>query len=118
MRSALDFSRQKRLVISSTEYVVHGGEEGCFEEAHHEPVRRQFSERVCSILQQGEESPKDIHGGDSPVHGDVGEQEHEGHHANNCADCVHCLEFDELIALEAQLLLHSSDVGIVFFVSV
>lgn len=46
--------------------------------------------------------------------GDVCEKEKEGDLAGNSADDVKCLQLDEFIAFKTEVLLETSDIGIVY----
>lgn len=65
------------------------------------------------VLQQGENTPQNIQGGDGPLHGNIGEQEHERDLSRHRANNVERLEMNQLIALEAKVLLETSDISII-----
>jgi hypothetical protein len=96
-----------------TKYVVHSREECRFEPTHEESIRSELRKRGYPILQQGENTPEDLHERDQVVHGYPGEKEEEWELAEYSSQNVHGLQSHQLITLEAQVFLETSDVGIV-----
>lgn len=56
--------------------------------SHKEAVCCQLCEARDSILQQGEDAPAHVQEGYQVVHGDHGEQKHEGYLADDCSDHI------------------------------
>lgn len=87
--------------------------EGGFEPADQEPVGGHLTKGVGAVLGQGKKAPGNVEEGNGPVHGQVGEEEHEGDLADDGADSVERLQLDELIAVETEVFFEAGHVGVV-----
>ena len=74
-----------------------------------------MTKRVGAVLCQSKKTPRDVQEGDRPVHGEVGEEKHEGDLADHGADGVERLELDELVAVEGEVFFEAGYVGVVFW---
>lgn len=94
--------------------VFRGGCRSYLEDGHHEAVRHDLAVALSSILQEGEDSPAQIHGWDKQMHGDPREEVDERQEAQDVADDEDGLELDELVSVKAKVVRHARDVGIIF----
>lgn len=73
-------------------------------EADHEAICHELCVRIGAILQQGKDTPEQLHARDQPVHRQTRKQIRKRDLADDLGDLTDGLEVDELVPMELEVV--------------